>query len=638
MDPLNSQNPKLPFKITKERLALLVGGTLVGALAIVFGLKLATPIVKKACQSILEAPDMAERAARVASVEAIVLKPGTISKRITTVGKLKANESVTLRTEMQGRIKEIAFKEGTMVKKGDVLIRFEDEETQAQVVKAEADIEFRQARYNRMQALQAKGLTKGPEFDQERGGLNMAKAELEVAKAKLSKTVISAPFDGKIGLIDVSAGAFVDSQKELVTLVDFDPMKIDFKIPEKFIHDIGAGQTAEVRLDSFPDQIFQATVEAVDSRVDPQTHSIAVRATIPNPDGKLQTGLFGSVSVIIGVKNDALLVPESALGREGEVEYVWVVTNGKAGRKRVLTGTKENGKAEITAGLRADEIIITSGQLKLGEGMAVKITNMGDKDLEVVDEDEDSDHPKAHSKEKGNSEAAKEEPAKAEEPVKNAAPAPEKKEAPAASATSVVEEGVKATPSKEESPKEESPKEESPKEQSSKETPPNKAVSDAATSNDTKSPASTSEAAIPAPDATATQVAPASPSSTSPTAAPEPTEITPPATAPESSITVPDTAPAVITESKPDTAPTGQVDPQSAVQADTSAAAPTDTPAADPAIEALETPGTDTTEPSLGKVSMKLREEPVVDSQQKQDEKPFFARSRDYVVNLFKRK
>lgn len=398
MDPLRPQDTKPPFKFTGERLALMIGGTLIGALAIVFSFKLATPVVKKVCQSILEAPDKGERDVRLASIEAVVVKPGTISRRITTVGQLRANESVTLRTEMAGRIKEIAFKEGSKVKKGDVLLRFDDEELKAQLDKAEADVEYRQVRFGRFESLQTKGLGRGTEFDQERGQLNMAKAELEVAKAKLAKATITAPFEGKIGLIDVSVGAYVDSQKELVTLVDFDPMKIDFKIPEKFIHDIGVGQTAEVKLDSFPDVLFQANVDAIDSRVDPQTHSIAVRATIPNEDGKLQTGLFGSVGVIIGVKNDALLVPESALGREGDIEYVWVVVNGKAGRKRVLTSTKENGQAEITAGLRAGEIVVTSGQLKLGEGMAVKISNMGDGDVELTDEDENETQLKSPTK------------------------------------------------------------------------------------------------------------------------------------------------------------------------------------------------------------------------------------------------
>lgn len=424
MDPHEPKNLKPPFKMTGERIALLLGGALIGVLIIGFGFKMATPIVRKVCQSILEAPTKGPREARVASVEAVILKPGTISRRITTVGKLRANESVTLRAEMLGRIKEIAFKEGSMVKKGDVLIRFDDEELQAELEKAEADVEYRQVRFARFESLQSKGLGRGTEYDQERGQLNMAKAQLEVAKAKLAKATIYAPFEGKIGLIDVSVGAIVDAQKELVTLVDFDPMKIEFKVPETYIHDIGVGQTAEVELGSIPDQKFQATVEATDSRVDPQTHSIAVRATIPNEDGKLQAGLFGRIGVIIGVKNDALLVPESALGREGDIEYVWVVANGKSGRKRVLTGTKENGQAEITAGLRAGEIVVTSGQLKLGEGTAVNISNMEKENLDVVDEGEEESKPhqedrKETEKNTGNSppESPKKELLKPEEQV-----------------------------------------------------------------------------------------------------------------------------------------------------------------------------------------------------------------------------
>jgi membrane fusion protein (multidrug efflux system) len=363
-----------------------------GALVIGIGLKMATPVVKKACQSILENSGKVAREARIVSVEAAILKPGTISRRITTVGKLRANESVTLRSEMPGRIREIAFREGSLVKKGDVLIRFEDEELQAELEKAEADVEYRQVRFERFETLQVQGLGRGTEYDQERGLLNIAKAQVDVARARLAKATLYAPFDGKIGLIQegVNVGAIVDGNRELVTLVDSNPMKIDFKVPEKFIHDIGAGQTAEVTLGSLPGESFQATVEAIDSKVDPHTHSIAVLALVPNEDEKLQPGLFASISLIVGVKTDALLLPESALGREGDIEYVWVATNGKAGRKRVLTGTKENGNVEITAGLHPGEIVVTSGQLKLGEGMAVKISNMGE-DLEVEDEGESTE-------------------------------------------------------------------------------------------------------------------------------------------------------------------------------------------------------------------------------------------------------
>jgi membrane fusion protein, multidrug efflux system len=413
MNSTDPQNNTPLFKISGERIALLLGGALVGVLILGFSFKMATPIVKRVCQSILVAPEKAGRQARVIAVEAVVVKPGTISRRINTVGKLRANESVVLRSEMVGRIKEIAFKEGTKVKKGDILIRFEDDEHKAELDKAEADVEYREVKFGRLEALQKKNLGRGTEYDENRGQLNMARAQVEVAKTKLEKTIIYAPFDGTIGLIDVSVGAFVDTQKELVTLVDFDPMKIDFKAPEKFIHDIGVGQTAEVKLDSMPGQVLIATVEAINSTIDPLTHSIAVRATIPNEDEKLRAGLFGHVSIIVGVKNDALLIPESALSREGEIEFVWVVVNGKAGRKRVLTGTKENGQVEITAGLRPSEVVVISG-VHLSEGISVKITNMGGNEVEVPEEDENEDEADHHTAEKEPSQS----PEKATEPVK----------------------------------------------------------------------------------------------------------------------------------------------------------------------------------------------------------------------------
>jgi membrane fusion protein (multidrug efflux system) len=420
MNSTDPQNNTPLFKISGERVALFLGGALIGILILGFGFKMATPIVKKVCQSILVAPEKTGRQSRVVAVEAVVVKPGAISRRINTVGKLRANESVVLRSEMAGRIKEIAFKEGTKVKKGDILIRFEDDEYKAELEKAEADVEYREVKFGRLEALQKKNLGRGTEYDENRGQLNMARAHVEVAKTKLEKTIIYAPFDGTIGLIDVSVGAFVDTQKELVTLVDFDPMKIDFKVPEKFIHDIGVGQTAEIKLDSMPGHVLVSTVEAINSTIDPLTHSIAVRATVPNEDEKLRAGLFGHVSVIVGIKNDALLIPESALSREGDIEFVWVIVNGKAGRKRVLTGTKENGKVEITAGLRPGEIVVTSG-VHLGEGTSVKITNMDGNEVEVSDEEENEDEKDANAAE-GESSPKKPETAqpsgKAGEPVK----------------------------------------------------------------------------------------------------------------------------------------------------------------------------------------------------------------------------
>jgi membrane fusion protein (multidrug efflux system) len=380
------KNSKLLSRVSNPRIFLTIIGALLSVLIFFTGIKFVSPFVKDKCRSLLENSYKAEREARIASVETMIVKPSVMFRRLSALCKLRANQLVTLRSEMRGRIKEIAFKEGSIVKKGDILIRFEDEELEAEVAKVEAEVEYRQARFNRLERLQPMGLKSGIEYDHERGQLNIAKANLEVARVRLAKATIHAPFEGKIGLINVSAGSVVDSSTELAALVDAFPMKVDFKVAEKFFYDIGIGQSAEVLLDSMPGQIFQATVDAIDSCIDSQTYSIAARAIILNENEKLQPGLFGRINIIVGIKNDALMIPEMALCREGEIEYVWIVVNGKAGRKRVLTGIREKGQVEITAGLKPNEIVVIAGQHKLSEGRSVRISNIEGNEVELNNE------------------------------------------------------------------------------------------------------------------------------------------------------------------------------------------------------------------------------------------------------------
>lgn len=356
---------------------LLVGsGVVVGVLGLFLVMKLSKPFVLKVCKSLLTNEQGMGRDERSESIEAIQVKPGTISKRIATVGKLSADKSVMIKSEMAGRIKSINFQEGETVEAGDVIIRFEDTDLEAEVKLAEAELEHGKVVYDRVQKV--KSLVLGEKFDKAKADFDMAVAKLDVAKVKLAKASIKAPFSGTMGLIEKSEGAYIQAGEDLVMIVDSDPMLIDFKIPEKNLHDIGVGQNAEVKFEGFPNEIFRGTVDAIDATVDPLSHSIAVRASVPNPDGRLRSGLFANISLIVGEKSEALLVPEAALGRRGNIEFIWVVENQKAFQRGVLTGTRENSKVEIIGGVRPDEIVVTSGQIKLSEGTPVKITNMSE--------------------------------------------------------------------------------------------------------------------------------------------------------------------------------------------------------------------------------------------------------------------
>jgi len=176
----------------------------------------------------------------------------------------------------------------------------------------------------------------------------------------------------------------VQGATELVTVVDNTSVKAIFKVPEKNVHDVGVGQVAEIKVGAFKKQVFIGSVEAVDAKIDMESHSLQVKASIPNPDGLLREGLFADVSLIVGEKGNTMSVDESAVDRLGEREFVWVVTRGRADRRPILTGTRENGKVEIVAGLQPNEIVVTSGQLKLSDGVKVKISNMPDPSIQPM--------------------------------------------------------------------------------------------------------------------------------------------------------------------------------------------------------------------------------------------------------------
>ncbi len=264
------------------------------------------------------------------------------------------------------------------------LATFTKADAKAELHDAQSTLVLREADLKRMEALKKVEAVK--KYDEAKAAFEIAKAKIEIAKARLAKTQIIAPFDGVIGLIEPSPGAYVQAAQEMATVVDNNPMKVDFKIPERNLHEVGIGQGIEIKLDGFPDQIFTATVEAIDSKVDHQSHSIAVRGTIPNAKELLRGGLFANVSLIVGEKGDALLVPESALEREGDIEYVWVVKRNKASRKRVLVGTKEKNKVEIITGINPGEIVVTAGQMRFaGDGHPVKLLNLNEDGSEKPD-------------------------------------------------------------------------------------------------------------------------------------------------------------------------------------------------------------------------------------------------------------
>jgi len=360
----------------KKRPAIaLTAGLLFGAgIAWVF-IKSSHPLLRAACVRILESgEDRAERSVgRVVSVDAETVKVGVMTRRVASVGKLRANASVRIRSEMAGRIKDILFAEGASIKKGEEILKFVDGEQKGNLMQAEAEVILKQAEFERAKKLHDEKVGSTKDYGRALAEYKAAEGRLESAKAVLDRTVICAPFEGTLGIADVSVGAYIQAGQELITIVDSTPIKVDFKIPEKYIHDVGVGQVAEIRIDAMKDRIFYATVEAVDVTVESESHSVLVRASIPNEDNLLKPGMFANVSLIIAQKGETITIAESALDREGEIEFVWIVEKGRASRKRILSGVRENSRVEVIAGLKAGAVVVVAGQLKLQDGVRVKI-------------------------------------------------------------------------------------------------------------------------------------------------------------------------------------------------------------------------------------------------------------------------
>lgn len=306
-------------------------------------------------------------------VEAAQVRVGTVDRTVTAVGSLLSNESVVVRPEIAGRISEIAFKEGQRVTKGAVLVRLDDAIARATLAQAQASIAFSRAELSRADQLVRQNT--GPLRNREQASAKLLadEAAVQLAKAQLDKQVITAPFDGVLGLRKVSVGDFVQAGKDIVNLEDIDTLKLDFRVPEMFLPAVKVGQTVKVAVDAFGGRGFDGTVYAIDPLVDVNGRALAIRARVPNPDGSLRPGLFARVSLTLTTVPDAVLIPEQAIVAFGKDQFVFKVVDGKVAQTRVVLGERRNAEVEIAKGLVPGDMVVTAGQLKIRDGVPVTV-------------------------------------------------------------------------------------------------------------------------------------------------------------------------------------------------------------------------------------------------------------------------
>lgn len=318
--------------------------------------------------------EMQKPAVHAVTVEAQLVEIAPFISQLIAVGTLVANDSITIKPEMDGVISKIVFESGQIVKEGQLLYQLDDSLSKAQLNEAQAQLKLATLDYNRAKQLAEEKFVSTKELDKLFATFEVYKAQTEAAKAKLEKTQIRAPFDGIIGINSWGIGAYVRTGEELVSLVNIDPMKVDFRIGEEYLQRLKEGQAITVKVDGF-EEIFDGTITAIEPNIDPLGHSILIRAHIKNPDKKLRPGLFASITLTLHIEEEAIFVPESALESEGGLHFVYRVVDGVSVKTPVTIGGYEKGRVYISEGLWRTDVVVTAGGLRIGEGTSVKIVD-----------------------------------------------------------------------------------------------------------------------------------------------------------------------------------------------------------------------------------------------------------------------
>lgn len=306
------------------------------------------------------------------AVQALPVETLTFAETVEAVGTTLARQSVTLRPSAAGRVTEVAFATGDHVSTGDILVRLDDAAARASLASAEATVSEAEAAFNRQQQLEQRGSAAEATLQAARAALLRAEAERDMAINELEDRVLRAPFDGLVGLTDLARGQLIDSSTEVTTLDDLSVVEVAFNVPERFIARLARGQTVTLSTPAYPDREFTATIKAIDTRVDQTTRSIALRAEVPNDEGRFTAGMFMRVSLVLD-QRQAPAVPERALSVAGAMSYVHVIEDGSARRIAVTVGSQQGEMIEVSGELVAGTPVIVSNLHRVGDGTEVEL-------------------------------------------------------------------------------------------------------------------------------------------------------------------------------------------------------------------------------------------------------------------------
>lgn len=312
------------------------------------------------------------------SVYVVPARLEPFADRIEAIGTLSANESITVTAKAQGVIRSINFDDGAIVRANEQIVSIAAAEEDARLNVELANLEEQRKTLDRIADLAKSNNVSQARVDEQMALVKKAEANVAAARARVSDFRIWAPFSGVLGTRKVSLGALVNPGTVITTLDDISVVKLDFAVPESFLSSLRPGLDIEATSQTYPGEVFVGKVSSVDSRVDPVTRSLAIRAIISNDDARLRPGMLMIVELIKD-RRESLIIPEQALMPDGTKQFVYVV-NGEnvAERKEIIIGTRRPGFVEVTGGLAEGDLIVTEGTMQLRPGANVRVLTPGD--------------------------------------------------------------------------------------------------------------------------------------------------------------------------------------------------------------------------------------------------------------------
>ena len=320
-------------------------------------------------------PSMQSGGQQILNVSGFLIAPAQLNEMINSSGTILPDEEVDLSFETSGKIVGINFTEGTRVKKGDLLAKINDRPLQAQLLKLQAQRKLAEEKEFRQRSLLDKDAISRESYDQVATELQELEADILLVQARIAETELKAPFDGIIGLRMLSEGSYASPSTKIVRLVKVSPLKIEFSIPERYAGELKPGFPIEFRIDG-NNQVFRASVYAVDPKVDINTRTIMVRALYPNTREELKPGRFASISLRLAQIDNTIAIPTEAVIPEMDGEKVFVYKSGKAFSVKVTTGLRTESLIQIQEGLNFGDTLLTSGILQLRQDLPVVLDTL----------------------------------------------------------------------------------------------------------------------------------------------------------------------------------------------------------------------------------------------------------------------